>query len=164
MKYYLAVEIPEKPFIFWSLWAKNHEELVELGEEENPLVLPEDNIPDFVYGVCPLKIVSGELVQRSTIEMSGFESEYLAAQDQVSEKNKKYIIDSSTFVYASKEFPMHEAARLRYLAVGLDTGSTGDVDFMSIDGTVVTVTNSNKSLFLGQFYKKIQEVTSLSIL
>ncbi|MBS1535301.1 MAG: hypothetical protein JST78_09505 [Bacteroidetes bacterium] len=164
MRYLKAVEISEKPFIQWHGWAKSLQELQALGEEDNPLILAENLVPEYQFGVCPLKIVGGVLVERSTGEMAEFEAEYLAEQTQIVEQNKINDINSATFVYASKQFPMHEAARLRYFAIGLYTGSTGDVDFLATDGTIVTVTNSNKTLFLYEFYKKIQELTSPTIL
>ncbi|MCH4831215.1 hypothetical protein E5F92_000385 [Flavobacterium columnare] len=48
-------------------------ELQDLGLEGDPLVMTEKDIPNFMFGVCPLKIENGQLVERTFQEMKVFE-------------------------------------------------------------------------------------------
>ncbi|QYS86297.1 hypothetical protein JJC03_15430 [Flavobacterium oreochromis] len=76
MIYYKAQALEKKPFIQWESVALSLKELQASGLEGNPLVMAEDAIPDFMFGVCPLKIVDGQLVERDDIEMDVFENEF----------------------------------------------------------------------------------------
>ncbi len=88
MVYFKAIELEEKPFIQWDSVAFSLQELQDLKLEDDPLVLAEDKIPTFQFGVCPLQIVDGELVERSVEDMEKFEREYNLLIDK-STKNKK---------------------------------------------------------------------------
>ncbi|MPT34300.1 MAG: hypothetical protein E2604_04220 [Flavobacterium sp.] len=83
MIYYKATELGHKPFIQWESVANCFNELTFLGLDNDPLVLPEDKIPDFIFGVCPLEIVDGELHQVSCAQMRVYESEYNNYQLQI---------------------------------------------------------------------------------
>ena len=57
MRYFKAFETIEKPLIIWNLWADTFEKLVEMGEDDNPLILPEEDVPATQFGVCPFKLL-----------------------------------------------------------------------------------------------------------
>jgi hypothetical protein len=81
MVYFKAIELVEKPFIQWDSVAFSLLELQELKLEDDPLILEEIKVPNFIYGVCPLKIEKGELVKRSLQEMTIFENEFFKNQE-----------------------------------------------------------------------------------
>ncbi|AMO19404.1 hypothetical protein [Flavobacterium columnare] len=76
MMYFKAQELENKPFIQWESVAFSFKELKDLGLQGDPLIMSEDNIPNFMFGVCPLKIENGQLVERSSQELQVFEKEY----------------------------------------------------------------------------------------
>lgn len=76
MIYFKAKELQNKPFIQWESVALSLKELQDLGLDDDPLIIAESDIPDFIFGVCPYKIVEGQLVERTTQEMDEFEIEY----------------------------------------------------------------------------------------
>ena len=76
MIYFKASKLENKPFIQWDSVAFSLKELQDLKLEDDPLVLAEDKIPFFQFGVCPLQIVEGELIERSREEMEQFEKEF----------------------------------------------------------------------------------------
>lgn len=159
MKYFKAIPIAVKPYINWSEWASNLADLTAMGENDNPLILPENEKPAFISGVCPLKIVGGELVARTSGEMAEFEAEYVQETTIRESKGKIKDIEDGTFTYSGNTFPMHEAARLRYLSVANITPS--DQRFMKMDGTVVTIAEANLPAFLDKFYKEILVITNV---
>jgi hypothetical protein len=158
MKFYKAIEIAEKPLIVWAKWADNLEQLIEMGEDENPLILPEELVPDFEYGVCPLKIVSGELVERTVPEMEAFEAEFAAAELLVQQAKLITSINSGTFTYDSKVFPMDERSRIFYQAFDRARG-TGDVKCMTSDGKLYTLTNANIDAFLDEYFFQLRALS-----
>lgn len=161
MKYFLAIEIIQKPFIRWAGWANSIEELAELGEFQNPLIVAENLIPAYLFGVSPLKIVAGELVDRTVEEMATFETEYLVRVSVAAESTKIAQINASSFAYGGNQYPMHEAARLRYMAIEND--NPADTNFMNIAGQIITIPAANLGLFFTQYYKQIQLITNLNI-
>jgi hypothetical protein len=76
MRYFKAFTVNTKPLITWHLWAASTTSFNSLSQADKDLCLAEDQIPSNAYNVCPLKIVSGQLVERTTQEMSDFQSEY----------------------------------------------------------------------------------------
>lgn len=76
MIYFKAKELQDKPFIQWESVALSLKELQDLGLDDDPLIVSESDIPDFIFGVCPYKIVEGQLVERTAQEMNEFEIEY----------------------------------------------------------------------------------------
>ncbi len=161
MKFYEAIEVAFKPFIHWNQIAANIDQLIELGREDDPLVLPWELVPLNQFGVSPMKIVGGELVERSSAEMDAFELEYNQKQ-LVNEQAKKINqIARGSFNYGGKTFPMHDAARARYMAIALDSPHT-NTNFMTITGEVVTVEAANIPAFMSQYYKQIQLITNVT--
>ena len=96
MVYFKAIGLEEKPFMQWDSVAFSLQELQDLKLEDDPLVLAEDKIPTFQFGVCPLQIVEGELVERSKEDMERFEKDYntqidKSTKDKKRDELKKYI-------------------------------------------------------------------------
>lgn len=162
MKYFKAFELEFKPFISWSKWADSLEELTAMGEDDNPLILAEDLIPEFVFGVCPLKIVDGELVERTSAEMSAFKLEYykqLFLQDQY---NKLDQIESGHFTYDSFDFPMDKRSRIFYEAFDRARG-TGDIKCMTVDGELYALDNTEIDAFLDQYFQRLKELSQPNV-
>lgn len=158
MKYFKAFEIAEKPLIVWSLWANSEQELINMEEDDNPLILPEDEVPPVEYGVCPLKIVGGELVDRTTIEMEAFETEYIAENFLIDQANKLIDVNTGSFNFDSLAFPMDERSRLFYYGLEMKTPA-GNVKCMTVDGSLYTLLNAEISNFLGAYYTQLLVLT-----
>lgn len=74
MIYFKAQELDHKPFVQWNSVALSFKELQNLGLEGDSLIMAENDIPNFMFGVCPLKIIEGQLVARTDQEMDEFEA------------------------------------------------------------------------------------------
>lgn len=160
MRFYKAIEIADSPFMYWNEVAPNIDKLIEYGYENDPLVLPEELIPDQEYGIWSVKIVDGELVNRTAPEMAIFATEYnyrVLVNEQAKKINE---IERGKFNHAGNFYPMHEAARLRYFAIAAD--APGNQNFMTVTGTVVTVLEADLPTFLNKFYKEIQLITNVA--
>lgn len=162
MKYFKATEVAFKPFIFWNPAADSLAELEALELEADPLILPESEVPDNLYGVCPLKIVSGELVERTVGEMSDFSDEWDIAEALKANVNRLPNINASTFIHDGKEFPMDEVSRLFYHAIDKVRGNQ----------KIMTVANEQYNLmdtttliddFLDSYHAKLIEITKHDI-
>ena len=158
MKYYKAFETAEKPLIIWNLWADTFEKLVEMGEDDNPLILPEEDVPATQFGVCPLKIVAGELVERTVPEMEAFEDEWIISEKLVARSLLINEINSGTFTYDSKVFPMDERSRIFYQAFDRARG-IGDVKCMTTDGGLYNLTNANIDAFLDAYFLQLRALS-----
>lgn len=144
MIYYLAQEIETKPFIFFSSIANSDEELDDSEFARSPLVMAEKDVPAFKFGVCPLKIVDGELVKRTEAEMNQFEEEFEVSKKIVTQNDYLNEVRKSTFDFDGKSFPMNDAART-YYAVLRDLNV--DIDVMAIDGTLYSLNSSKITAF-----------------
>lgn len=158
MKYYKAFEQSEKPFITWHEWASDIIELTEMGEYGNPLIVGEDYIPQFIYGICPWKIVAGELVERTQTEMD--EYEVLFNKSQFLQQQKELIndVNNGTFTFDSQTFPMDERSRIFYQAMDRARG-TGDVKCMTANGQLYNLTNANIDAFLDAYYLQLRTLS-----
>ena len=158
MRYFKAVEIEQKPFIFWNGVANDIAELAELELFEDPLILPEDSIPKLIYGVCPLKIVAGELVARTTIEMNEYQSQWEVSQFLLEQSALQTAINNGTFTYDSLTFPMDERSRVFYQAFDRARG-IGDVKCMTTDGALYTLSNANIDAFLDEYFLQLRALS-----
>jgi hypothetical protein len=148
MKRYKAIEIPTKPLIIWNsgTFAAN-----------DPLVLREDEIPAYQFGVCPLKIVGGELVERTELEMDAFEVEFVREQALKAQAATADAVEEGFFMYGGVNYPMNQAAYLRYLAMANKRPAT--TNLQSIDGGVVALALADIDAFMEAFYDKMYNLT-----
>lgn len=160
MRYFKAVEIEQKPFIFWNGVANDIAELAELELFKDPLILPEDSIPNLIYGVCPLKIVGGELVSRTPLEMSDFKVEYETQENLIEQLGLLEVINSGTFEFDFGTFPMDERSRLLYDALKNTASAIPDTMIMNFEGKPYGLTNANKAAFLEAYYAKLLELST----
>jgi hypothetical protein len=156
MKYFKAIEFANKPFIRWAKWADSLEQLTEMGLEDDPMIVAESDKPEFVFGVCPWKVVGGELVERSGIEMDAFEAEYLAREEVVLQIGQFSAVTNGTFIYDTKTFPMNDVARLYYLAFQNDPSN---VKVLQTDGLLYTLMEADTPAFLAAYYAKLKDLT-----
>jgi hypothetical protein len=155
MRYYKAEPVNNKPFIYWHLWANSIEELQALGYEDDPLIIAEADMPDYQFGVCPMKIVDGQLVNRTAQEMEDFESEFIASSGFRTYGAKIADVNKALFVYDGKSFPMHDAARLFY---GCIQRTAANYKVQHSTG-IVDVFQADIPAFLDAYYNKLQTLT-----
>lgn len=162
MQFFKAILVPHAPYVRWALWAHSLDEIIAMGEQDNPLIIPDELRPEYLFDgmVCPMKIVDGELVDLNSGEVDAFEAIY--EQRQAVGENSLLIkdINRGTFNYAGKTYPLHDAARARYMAIGLDTPHTNS-NFMTTSGEVVTIAAADVPAFMSQFYKGVQLITNV---
>ena len=157
MRYFIARPLDARPFMYWQSIAESIEELAEVGEYTNPLVVAEDLKPPFIFGVCPLKIVGGELVDRDAAEMAIHEADFNTRTLIETITPKIADINKSTFVYDGVVFPMDEVSRLHYLAIG--NLPIVDTTCLTSAGVAYELADTTVLLFLAEYYKKLQLVT-----
>lgn len=160
MRFFKAIEIVEKPLIVWAKWADNIDQLIEMGEDENPLILPEELVPDFIYDVCPLKIVAGELVERTAPEMSTFATEFITQESLITQFALLSGINAGTFIFDMTTFPMDERSRLLYDALKNTSTAIPDTMIMNFEGKPYKLTEVNKADFLEAYYAKLLELST----
>lgn len=131
MRYFKAFEIAEKPLIQWDCFANSKEEYDELQLAKDPTVLIEKDIPDYVFGVCPLKIDNGVLVNRTPAEMGVFEAQHNIKEKVNNQKRLVDVVNNSSFDFEGKSFPLNEAARIYYSAI---KELNGDLEVMTVTG------------------------------
>lgn len=119
MRYYKAVAIEVPPLIQWDCWANSLEELQSLGLENDPLIVPEENIPSTQYGVSIWKIntESGQLEQRTENELEEYRVAYEQQQLLRRFKGKADALESRTFMFQDRSFYMGETFRLLYNSI-----------------------------------------------
>lgn len=137
-----ATELQQKPFLYWQGW----------DGADGPLVLDEKDVPEFIYGVCPLKIENGQLVQLSQAELDQYEAEYLLDQAALAYLQKSQALEKAVFDYGGAQFPMHTAARLYY---GIMEKAVSDYDVLQADGQQRTITAAENADFLTAFNAKL---------
>ena len=152
MKKVKAQELTFKPFLTWfsGTFASG-----------DPLVINESDKPELVYGVCPWKIVAGELVNRTPAEMEVFENEWIVSQKIAQQTRVVSKLENSSdafFTFLSKDFPMNQTARLYYLAMQNTTGKT-EYEVMATNGMTVEITAANKADFLEAYFEKLLQLT-----
>lgn len=155
MRYLKAIALAGKPYIQWDLWANTFEELEALGESSNPLIIAEDQVPDFIYGVSPWVVEGDELVERTPAEMENFEAEYTEGVNQSNYRERNSILDVATFEFNSRDFPMHQTARLYYDCIDR---SPGNYKVMSING-ITDVFEADLAGFFIAYYDKLKQIT-----
>lgn len=125
MKYYKAYETDTLPFTMFELIADSFEELQELGLESDPLVVTEAQLldpldPDYIsseYGICHSRVFNGALEARPAGEITAQQTAVGKASQFTKTKAVETALDTSTFTYDGKEFPMTPAARSLYTAI-----------------------------------------------
>ena len=156
MKYFKAYPMAERPFMQWGLIAKSLAELETLGLDDDPLILAENLIPATEYGVCPLKIEGGELVERSTEEMDVFEVQFEMRNSLNNQAKKVRDLNVETFTYDDTDFPLNEAARIYYGAVNF---LAANAKIMDATGAEYTLLAGNIPAFMTAYYTKLKTLT-----
>lgn len=155
MQYYKAFKKkPDEPYLTFQLWANSLQELEALGEDDNPLIVREDQLPEVEYGVYLKKInESGELVDFTAPEIVAIRDAYNIKVGLNSEAQRIGEINTGSFTYDGKEFPMDEVSRLFYLALEKRQPSSSKIRTM--DNTAYTLTDTNINDFLAEYYKEL---------
>lgn len=141
-----AIAIENKPFVVFQT--------VSNPAPNDPLVV--DQLPEYLYGVCTLKIVDGELVARSSIEMEAFENEYNQEQLIRSQNDFANRLEQEYFQHSGEDFPMSAASRIFYDAIKNDTASgKTEYNVPKKDGTLYVLLAAEKAAFLADFYSAV---------
>jgi hypothetical protein len=149
MKKWKAIALNVKPLVTFCT--------VDEYDVSDPLIV--DDIDGlFEFGVCRLKIVGGELVERSEAEMDAFELEFLADQKITEQRSMMDTIERSSFSYLGIEFPMNAVAHLRYLAMQNQLPTSADV--LSSDNRIINIPAAGIPDFVEEYYKEILAITN----
>lgn len=114
MRYFKAFELETPPYLQFCSWANDEKELRELKAENDPLVVAEDDIPEFVNGICPWKIRGGQLVARDETEMRNLQTSLNneVANDEFRDKIKNF--KNATIEFNGHELFLHDSALAIY--------------------------------------------------
>lgn len=140
-----AFSLPNKPYIYWQSW----------DGALDALVISESAIPLNKFGVCPMKIVNGQLENRTAEEMAVFETEYNANQVQATYEQKGNTLKTSVFRYDGVDFPMHETARIYYSCIARTPAA---YKVMSTTGQY-NLADTNVSAFLAAYFNQLTTLT-----
>lgn len=162
MRFFKAKEIDFKPLIVWHSVANSFEELEALELENDPLILPETELPIPMYGVCPLKIVAGELENRSLSEMNDFQDEWDIAEAMKANSNRLPSINENSFDYDGKTFPMDEVSRIFYFTI---KETMGNHKIMTVTNELYNLNDSGTNIvdFYSAFILKLQDLSKHDI-
>lgn len=152
---FIAIELSHKPFIVWGSIPEGSFEDPESEYFESRLVLDEADVPVTVFGVCPLKIVSGKLVNRTNAELNEFKAQWNTSELLRNEKLRINTINSGSFEYDSESFPMDERSRVFYQAFDRARG-IGDVKCMTTDGASYNLSNAKIDAFLDAYFLQLR--------
>lgn len=155
MRYFKAIQIDFKPFIQWDCYANNEKELGELELYPDPLIVAESEIPAFIFGVCPWKIVSGELVERTAGEMAVFEAEWPTEVKKAEQTALVKTINKDSFDYDGHSFPLNESARIYYNVVR-DFGNKADI--LTTSGDLYELIDTNIPAFFEALNTKLKDI------
>ena len=156
MKYFKANSLITKPFVYFQSVANSQAELIQYGLNNDPLVLAENLVPAFQFGVCPLKIVNGALVPRTTAEMNAFEAEWLAEQKLRAQAQAAEGIENETFMFQMILYPMNRSAHLRYLAMAHRRPAVTNLQAVN---RVIPLAQADIDGFMEAFYDKMLNLT-----
>lgn len=148
---FIATQVSVKPFIVWVSIPDGSYDDPESQYYKSTLVIDEQDIPENISGVCPLKIYNGKLVERTQIEMEAFAAQYTSENFIQEQKDKLNDVNLGTFNYDTETFPMDERSRLFYYAMA-SKPPVGDVECMTVNGDLYTLLNANITAFLGAYY------------
>ncbi|WP_264522132.1 hypothetical protein [Flavobacterium sp. N1994] len=161
--YFNAIALANKPFISWiSVGSFTPAEFAASEYADDPLIIPEDEVPFpyNVFGVCPKKIVSGVLEDRTPAEMAVFEAEWIIENSLKLERTKKQGIDDNKFSYDGQYFPMDEVSRLFYLAIEKNRGNT---KIKTMSNTLYSLLDGDIDDFLAAYYSRLLTISQHTI-
>lgn len=170
MKYYLAYETDNRPFLFFDLVADSLEELDDLGltEAQLALVVTEDQLinpadPNYIsydYGICHKRIFGGEIVDRLAGEITAQQTALEKSTEIIKTKEVKKELELATFSFDGKEFPLGSGATEVYNAIFSTTPANRVI--VSTTGNY-TLTVANIDDFKEAYYAKVLGVQSSTI-
>jgi hypothetical protein len=160
MKYYKAIETATGSLLQWQLVARSIEELEAKNLENDPLVRSLNDIPALQFGVFPIKIEGGELVNRTAPEMAAIESAFEIRIALDAQRTKIDNLETSAFFYDGESFPMDGASRLFYAA--LERANTNQ-KLMTTSNEVYNLTSGNIAAFMTAYYNELLLLTKHDI-
>ncbi len=168
MKYYLAYETDNRPFLFFDLVADSLEELEALGLDADPLVVTEDQLtnpadPNYIsynYGICHNRIFGGAIVDRLVGEITVQQAILSKNTEIIRTKEVQKGLELATFSFDGKLFPLGSGATEVYNAI-FSTASANRV-IVSTTGNY-TLTIANIDAFKAAYYAKVLGVQSSTI-
>jgi hypothetical protein len=160
MKYFLAQSIANKPFVTFSEIAKSLEDLQASEFDGNQLVVAENEIPDYQFGVCTKKIVGGALIALTAPELAAYEAEDNIHRIVKNQRLQAAMLKTGTFAYDGSTFPMNETARLYYQAFDK---IRSNVKVLNVEGTLYSLAEEDIDAFLTAFYIELITLTKPAV-
>lgn len=165
MRYFIAYETDSRPFLLFDLVADSLTELQDLGLEGDPLVVTEDQLmnpadPNYIsyeHGICHKRLFNGAIEDRPAGEITAQETALNKAIEVAKTKTVEAELDTSTFTYDAKEFPMTPSARSVYTAVIDDNPVT--VDLITTTGTYA-LKQADIAAFKAKYYEALFNANS----
>lgn len=159
MKYFEAYEITTRPFILFRLIAQNEADLTP-AQEASLIVVSEENLPSYEFGICHKKIFNNELIDRPQVEIDEYEAKSIKAVNLYESVQKGEEVKAATFAFDGHEFPMTFAADQIYRALEytLGTGSFVPKNIASTTGDYEII-DANVEDFIAAYYTAIYDLT-----
>lgn len=156
-RYFQAIAKPEKPFVVWmSVGDFTDDEFAASDYATDPLVVKESEVAPYNFGVSTVKIVSGELVALSPAELAVYETQFNLLNKLKANKNSIDVLDTASFDYDGKSFPMDAGSRLFYDAL---EKLTGDKKMMTMEGLLYNLIDANRTAFMTAYYTRLLTLT-----
>lgn len=155
MRYFKAIPQEDKPYVLWQLVADNEAELLQLGLNEDPLILPEDLKPAYVNGVSPVIVKDNELVNLSAEQLRVYGVEYDTFQRVLIQSDKSNVIGNSSFEFKGMQFPMNETARLHYSVIAR---KAKNYKVLQLQG-IYDLSSQDIPDFIDAYYNKLETIT-----
>lgn len=156
MNYFKAREQNNAPFVVFDLVAESLEELQDLGLENDPLVVDEDNLPSYDGSICHQRIFNGALVARDQAQIDAYILQSNEDKAIALNSNKKDDVDEGSFDYDGVTYPMDAASQVRYQAIFQLPAS--DAQIQTKTG-VVTVASADIPAFKDAYYEAVKATT-----
>lgn len=158
MNYYKAYEIAEMPYIIWNGIGNfvTPEAFADSDYGDDPLVKAEVDIV-LEFGVYAERIVAGELVPWNATEINNFRDAYNIKRGVAGEALRIGSINSNSFTYDSKEFPMDEVSRLFYTSIEKVSPSSSKIRTM--ENTAYDLDAADIAAFMAAYYAKLLLIT-----
>lgn len=160
MNYYKAREQDELPYLLFDQVAESEEEYLAAGLDTDPLVVAEEDLPSYEFGICHKRVVGGVLVARLAGDIDAQEQQVSDDTYIVGYLNQGKYLEIATFPYDSRNFPTNNISRERYQAIFDNPGT--DYDVASVEGKY-TLVSANIAAFKAAYQNKLLTVSAPAV-
>lgn len=139
---YLATQIDQKPYIIFQ----------STDLPVGGLVVAQEDVPANVHGICPKKIVAGELVDRDEPEMESAEAQFNSIKAIDGQSARGLAMERKTFSFDARNFPLTAHAQMYYRAIA---HATTDKNVMDANGATYVLAAAEIEAFIEAFDTKV---------